>query len=176
MTKQRQIIRLSIIIISAIALFFGGRELYYFRSIQRYPLVVEMDWPTLVKEADVIIRGTVEKSIGTSRYTDDSDELTVATRWKINVTESIKGDAPTLLIVRTLGGRYGLTEFWAEDEATFTPGEEVLLYLDRDADGADYRVVGMFQGHFTVRGEKLIQQETGTKQPLKEVQNFTQVE
>jgi len=176
MTTQRQIIRISIIIIGAAVLFFGGRELYYFRSIERYPLMVEMDAQTLQKEADVVIRGTIERQIGTVRYTDATGELTVATRWQVNVAEFLEGHTSELIVVRTLGGRYGLTELWVEDEATFTSGESVTLYLDRDADSTEYRVVGMFQGHFTVDGDKLIQQETKKEQSLKDVKASIQAE
>lgn len=176
MTTQRQIIRISIIIIGAAVLFFGGRELYYFRSIERYPLMVEMDAQTLQKEADVVIRGTIEKQIGAIRYTDATGELTVATRWQVNVAESLKGYTSESIVVRTLGGRYGLTELWVEDEATFASGESVTLYLDRDADSTEYRVVGMFQGHFTVYGDKLIQQETKKEQSLKDIKASIQAE
>jgi len=176
MTKQRQIIRLSIIVIGSAVLFFGGRELYYLRSIERYPLMIEMDEQTLQKEADLIIRGTVETPIGTTRYIDTTGELTVATRWQVNVVESLKGDSSESIVVRTLGGRYGLTELWVEDEAAFVSGESVLLYLDRDVDSTEYRVAGMFQGHFIVDDDKLTQQETGKEQSLNDVKAGIQID
>ncbi|MFH2097398.1 MAG: hypothetical protein ABII24_02545 [bacterium] len=168
MTNQRKILRILIITVVTIGLSMGIRELFYFQSIHRSSLMVKMELPELIESSAVIVRGTVTDTIGTSRYYDDAGELVVGTRWKLVETESLKGDAPESLIVRTLGGRSGLTEMLVEDEVEFTPGETALVFLEIDPDSEDYRVVGNFQGHFTIQGDLAVQQETGEQKPLSE--------
>lgn len=171
MTHKKQILRLFILAALTVGLAFGGRELFYFQSIERHPLMVQVPLSQLIGDAELIVRGTVEKSIGTSRYRDQLGELTVGTRWKVTVVETMKGMAPDELIVRTLGGRYGLTELWVEDEVEFTPGEEAILFLERDPESSDFRVGALYQGHYTVQNDTAVQQESGTSIPIAEMQS-----
>ena len=169
MTNQRKILRILIIAVATIGLSLGIRELFYLQSIHRSSLMVKMELPELIESSAVIVKGTVTDSIGTSRYYDDAGELVVGTRWNLEVTESLKGNAPESLTVRTLGGRYGLTEMWVEDEVEFVPGETTLVFLEIDPDSEDYRVIGNFQGHFTIQGDLAIQQESNESTPLAEL-------
>ena len=170
MTRQRQIIRLFIIGVATIGLAFGVRELYYFRSMQVSRVMAKVELPELIQNSPLIVKGTVEKSIGTARYSDPSGELVVGTRWQVTVNELLKGQAPDSIVVRTLGGRYGLTVMWMEDEVEFTDGETSILFLEPDPSGQDYRVVDMYQGHYRIQNDQVIQQESGETKLLSELE------
>jgi len=168
MTKQRQIVRLLIIIVAFVGVGFGARELYYFRSMERSSVMVKVKIPDLIHNSPLIVRGVVQQSIGTDRYHDPAGELVVGTRWRVDISESLKGNMSDSIIVRTLGGRYGLTVLWVEDEVVFSEGETVLLFLEPDPSGKDYRVVDNYQGHFTIQDDQAIQQESGERKSLSE--------
>lgn len=172
MTIRHKIIRWLIITVAILGLGLGARELYYFRTIRQANLMVEVELPELIQRAPLIIRGNVEKSIGTSRYSDPAGELVVGTRWRVTVNEILKGQAPDSIIVRTLGGRYGLTVMWMEDEVEFTDGEKSILFLEPDPSGQDYRVVDNYQGHYRIQGDQAIQQESNEAKSIDELRSL----
>ncbi|MFA5069675.1 MAG: hypothetical protein WC528_00080 [Patescibacteria group bacterium] len=150
MTAKKQVIRVVIIVVVLVAVFFGGRELYYAKHITRQSLMVKLTAEELVRDSNIIMQGTVTKSLGTKRYADENGEIMVSTRWQVKVDKQYKGENFGTVIVQTPGGRYGLTEVIVEDAAVLTPEEKVLLYLSQAEDEGEYRVVGELQGKFEV--------------------------
>lgn len=101
----------------------------------------------MVKAADVIIRGEVLRQA--SSYGDQGRIYTVT---EIKVLESLKGgDAPAIVLkVRQLGGTVdGISQHIAGN-ARLLEGEEVALFLRRDAEKQLHYVVGMAQGKYAI--------------------------
>ncbi len=175
MKPSTQLRRIAAIVAVAALLALGGRELYYARSITYSPLLAHLSDAQLSKEASLVVTGTVERELGAVRLTDIAGELMVYTRWQIRPDRALKGQLPASLIVRTEGGRVGLTQVIAEDSVTLTKGEQVLLYLQPDTASSDLRVVGSLQGHFT-----LAQDPAGTlratRQSTNEARSLTDLE
>lgn len=66
----------------------------------------------------------------------------------IKVDKIVKGSTPAILVVRTMGGQVGDDLMFAEDEASFELGENVLLFLTRE--GTHYRITGWEYGKFSI--------------------------
>ncbi len=169
MTKRSPVIRFSIIIVVTVALAFFVRELFYFREVNMMILLAKVEQTELIQRSSIIVRGTVEKRAGTIRHWNDQGELGVDTRWKIQVSEVLKGNSTEEITVRSDGGRYLLTHISVEPTVQFSSGESVLLFLEPNPEG-DYRVVGSVQGHFTISGDQAVQQETDEARPLAELE------
>lgn len=150
MTTQKQILRIFIIVIVLAVIFFGGRELYYARHVTQRSLQIKLNGTALAKNSSAIITGTVEKSLGAKRFTDENGEIMVNTRWQIKVDKNFKGSLPASIVVQTPGGRYGLTEVIVEDAPQLATGDKVLLYLQPYDNTSDYQVTGQFQGRFSL--------------------------
>ncbi len=108
------------------------------------PLTVE----ELALQADAVVHGRVRK-IETRR----DPERRIHTRVELDVFDVWKGSGtgePWTVVVG--GGVLGEERVAAEGQATFSPGEEVVLYLVRNPAG-EWVVVGMAQGKFRVLGE-----------------------
>lgn len=150
-------------------------ELPHAKRYTQHGLVERVDVPTMTKDADLAVIGVVKKRLGTTRQTDATGEDMVYTRWLIQPDRTIKGRASASVIVRTMGGRYGLTVVDVEDQPTFEVGEKVMLFLQSYPGwSSDYRVVGEFQGKFTLNGSgtgaKAVQAETDKQYSLGELE------
>ena len=69
---------------------------------------------------------------------------TIQTETKLAISRSWRGPKDGTLVVRTAGGRANGMTLIARGEASFTPGQQVLVFLYRSGDA--WRPVGMFQG------------------------------
>jgi hypothetical protein len=105
---------------------------------------VAADLTTLSQGADAIVRATVKESH--ARKTQDG--MRIITDTTLTVSESLKGDAKTEVIVMQPGGVVGEIGQRVEGAATFKPGEEVVLFLEKKGDR--FSVLGMSQGKFTL--------------------------
>jgi hypothetical protein len=71
---------------------------------------------------------------------------------QFEVVENLKGNAPRLLAVRTLGGRVGHVHSFVEGAPAFRAGEEAFLFLvARRPDS--FGVLGWAQGTFRIRAD-----------------------
>ena len=107
--------------------------------------LLAMDVPSLAKGADAIVRGSVASS--NSHWT--GDHLRIVTEVEIEVAEVLKGGVPKRLTVVQPGGVVGDIGQKVSGLASFTVGEEVVLFLERRA-GDTFLVSGMAQGKFRV--------------------------
>ncbi|MFT3836717.1 MAG: hypothetical protein QM723_06950 [Myxococcaceae bacterium] len=107
---------------------------------------VAADLSTLSQGADAIVHAKVIESH--ARRTQDG--MRIITDTTLQVTESLKGDAKpeTQVIVMQPGGVVGEIGQRVEGAATFKPGEEVVLFLEKRGDR--FTMVGMSQGKFTI--------------------------
>ena len=100
----------------------------------------------LATAAETVVRARCLS--GESRW--EGGEIWTFTQFE--AVESLKGNVPRLLTVRTLGGRVGHLQSIVEGAPAFHAGEEVFLFLGaRRADS--FSVLGWAQGTFRIRSE-----------------------
>jgi hypothetical protein len=97
----------------------------------------------LARTSDAVVRGTVERQasrmVGKRIVTDV--EIRIAAVWR--------GTAPKRVKVTVPGGVVGDLGQRVDGMASFTPGEEVVVFVGRSSDGR-WRVNGAAQGKFKV--------------------------
>jgi len=163
---KKIIIRLSIITLVGVIALLAILELPHAGRSTSHGIVAKMELPDLTREADEILIGKVIKKINTFRETGVDGQEMVYTRWLIEPTKKLKGQGQQPIIVRVMGGRYGLTIVEAEDAPSFSVGEKVLVFLSPLPDTTnEYWIRGEFQGKFKIdkssdNVETAIQQES----------------
>jgi hypothetical protein len=108
--------------------------------------MLRADLPELAQTSDAIVHGTVRRV--ESRWSGDGRRI--ITDVEIQVTEALKGQAGGTVLVTQPGGRVGDIGQRVSGLATFTPGEEVVVFLERRGKQA-FRVSGMVQGKYQVQ-------------------------
>ncbi len=103
------------------------------------------DLAALTESSDAVVHGTVTKS--ESRWTGDHKRI-VTDVW-IDVAEFFKGSGGRTVIVQQPGGEMDGIGQKVSGLASFSTGEEVVLFLERQG-SEKYRVAGMAQGKFRV--------------------------
>lgn len=108
--------------------------------------MIALDVPTLSRQASLIVTGRVTRV--ESRMT--ADQSRIVTDIDIEVAETLKGEfRKTLTLVQT-GGTVGDRSQKMHGLATFTQGEEVLLFLEPRG-SQRFATVGMAQGKFLIQ-------------------------
>ena len=108
--------------------------------------LLAVDVAQLSQSAELIVVGTVRSS--TARFTLDGRRIVTDTQ--IDVREVLKGKPEgTKVVVMQAGGIVGAVGQRVEGTATFTVGEEVLVFLDRSG-ATRFEVTGMVQGKFRI--------------------------
>ncbi len=108
--------------------------------------MLRVDLPELSRTADAVIHGTVRRV--ESRWSGDGRRI--LTDVEIQVTESLKGEPGSTVLVTQPGGRVGDIGQRVSGLASFTPGEEVVVFLEKRGPQA-FRVSGMAQGKYQVQ-------------------------
>lgn len=108
--------------------------------------MLRMDLTGLAQAADTVVHGTVRRM--ESRWS--GDHRRIVTDVEIEVTETLKGQASSTVLVVQPGGRVGDIGQIVHGLASFAPGEEVVVFLERHGANA-FRVTGMAQGKYQVR-------------------------
>jgi hypothetical protein len=107
--------------------------------------MLRADLPQLAQSADAIVHGTVRRM--ESRWSGDGRRI--VTDVEIEVSETLKGQTGKTVLVTQPGGRVGDIGQVVSGLASFTPGEEVVLFLERHG-AQSFRVAGMAQGKYRV--------------------------
>ncbi len=102
----------------------------------------------LVRDATAIVEGRV---LSTSSFWNETGQV-IVTEAVFQVEEKLLGDAPSILVVRTFGGRVGNFVVEASGFPTFQKGERQLLFLESDEGGRN-RVLGYQQGQFRIESD-----------------------
>ncbi len=102
--------------------------------------------PELTRKADAVVRGTVRRV--ESRWSADGRRI--VTDVEIQVAETLKGAPGSTVLVTQPGGRVGDIGQRVSGLASFAPGEEVVVVLQRRGKAA-FSVRGMAQGKFQVQ-------------------------
>jgi hypothetical protein len=108
--------------------------------------LLRADLPELAQAAETVIHGTVRRV--ESRWSGDGRRI--VTDVEIEVTEALKGQPGATVLVTQPGGRVGDIGQLVHGLASFTAGEEVVLFLERRGPRA-FRVAGMAQGKYRVQ-------------------------
>jgi hypothetical protein len=119
--------------------------------------LLRMSLAQMAQAADTIVR---VKCIATASRWDAGAIWTFA---EMDVVEPLKGSPPAHLVVRLPGGRVGHLVTVVEDAPQLATGEEKILFLERNPDGA-YAVTGWVEGAFRIRkntdGEEIVTQDS----------------
>lgn len=99
----------------------------------------------LGQQSSLVVRGKV---VSVDSYWND-DHSKIFTRTRVGVDETYKGvDEPTVDIIQ-LGGVVDNVRVTVHGALQWTPGEEVLLFAERQTTG-NFRVTGFSQGKFQI--------------------------
>ena len=99
----------------------------------------------LGRESVLVVQGRVT---GVKSYWNETGSK-IFTEAQVAVDESYKGEKPGTVRVLQLGGVVGHVKMTVAGSLAWTPGEEVLLFLEPSSAGA-YPVSGFSQGKFNV--------------------------
>jgi hypothetical protein len=99
----------------------------------------------LVRDSAAVIQGEVLK---VSSFWEPTGRM-VVTEALVRVEDKLFGNAPSVVVVRTFGGRVGDFVVEAHGFPRFQLHEKVLLYLEPERDGAS-KVTGYQQGQFRI--------------------------
>jgi hypothetical protein len=116
--------------------------------VARATVLVDTPLPDLVREADVIVRGTV---LRTGRVTEVRQG--VAEPWTVTtlrVTHWLKGQGGATVRISELGAVWQGGGHWIDGTPRYAPGDEVVVLLRDDGEG-HLRTLSMVLGRFEVR-------------------------
>lgn len=108
--------------------------------------LLRTDVAELSSTSDTIVQGTVRRV--QSRWS--GDRRRIVTDVEIQVTDTLKGQPGGTVVVTQPGGRVGDIGQVVHGLASFSPGEEVVVFLDKRG-ASSFQVSGMAQGKFQVR-------------------------
>ncbi|XXF75806.1 hypothetical protein P2318_22445 [Myxococcaceae bacterium GXIMD 01537] len=108
--------------------------------------MLRVDLAGLSASSDAVVHGTVRRV--ESQWSGDGRRI--FTDVEIEVHEALKGQPGATVVVTQPGGQVGDIGQVVHGLASFTPGEEVVVFLGR-VGGDGYHVSGMSQGKFEVR-------------------------
>lgn len=109
--------------------------------------MVALDVDALTRSSDAVVRGKVVSV--KAKWT--SDHLRIVTETVIEVSESWKGAPTKLITVTQPGGEVDDIGQHVEGIASFSPTEEVVLFLEARGQGGErFTVAGLAQGRFHV--------------------------
>jgi hypothetical protein len=145
----------------ALALLWAALALFVFSAASAQALSIRVSLADLGERSQAIVRGRVER-IESAYAADGQIESTVYVR----VGRAVRGllVAGSTLPVRISGGTVDGLSMGSSEEAHFTVGEDVFLFLARE-EGA-HRVAAGKQGKFGVVGDRAVNQAWGLAFPL----------
>jgi hypothetical protein len=108
--------------------------------------LLRTDVAELSSASDTIVQGTVRRV--QSRWSGDGRRI--VTDVEIEVTDTLKGQPGGTVLVTQPGGKVGDIGQVVHGLATFSPGEEVIVFLEKRGK-VSFQVSSMAQGKFQVR-------------------------
>jgi hypothetical protein len=113
-------------------------------------VMVEVPLEDLIRQADVIVRGTVTSSA--VRLEMREGTLEPQTLTTLRVTEWIAGSGGETVQLRELGGEWQGGGVRYDGTPEYRIGEEVVVFLERRPEAPhDLRTLAMVQGKFSIR-------------------------
>lgn len=111
-------------------------------------VLVEMPLEDMVRDADAIVHGVVERT-GTQMLVS-ADAFEPNTVSVIRVRSWLKGEGGSTVRIREIGGVWQGGGLRIDGTPRYAPGEEVIVFLERRPEDGSYRTYGMVQGKFVV--------------------------
>jgi hypothetical protein len=108
--------------------------------------MLKVDVAELSRQADAIVHGTVRRV--ESRWSGDGRRI--LTDIEVEVVQALKGQPGPRVLITQPGGKVGNIGQVVSGQASFAPGEEVVLFLERRGPQA-FRVSAMAQGKYRVQ-------------------------
>ncbi len=125
-----------------------GTFLFAFPALST--VVEHMTMERLSQVATLVVLGEV--STVEARWNRDNTKI--YTHINLAPRETLKGDGRlTDVHIKQIGGTVGETAAELPGSPVFSPGEQVLLFLEDRKDGDGYIVIGLFQGKYKVVNE-----------------------
>ncbi len=129
-------------------------------------LIVKMTLEEMAVASDIVVVGTVRSATGFW----NAARTHILTRVVVDVEEAAKGSAPPVIEVVELGGTLDGITVWIPGTPQFQPGEQAVLFLNRDPGDGEWKVSGFAQGKFRifqdqVTGQRLVRHA----EPLRQV-------
>jgi hypothetical protein len=109
----------------------------------------------LVKKSDSIIVGRVAES----KTFWSKDHKVILTTWRLEVAETIKGQASRSMHVTTIGGTIGNLTLHVAGMPVFEEGEDAVVFVEHL--GEFSTVVGLGQGKFAVKNDEVANTPSG---------------
>ena len=110
---------------------------------------LKMTQKDLVRDSAAVVQGHVLK---VSSFWDATGRIVVSEA-QVRVESKIFGEAPSVVVVRTFGGKVGNFVVEADGFPKFQVNDHLLLFLEPEQDGVT-RVAGYQQGQFRVVQDK----------------------
>src|SRR6185369_15494171 len=107
---------------------------------------VQLPFDTVARDSALIVRGTLGP---VSSAWDDSHEV-IYSYATLRVARYMAGSGPRVLMVREVGGTVGDYTQEAIGFPSLREGQEVVLFLSRWDDSADWRIEAYNQGKYRV--------------------------
>ncbi|MHA7632363.1 hypothetical protein [Corallococcus sp. M7] len=108
--------------------------------------MLRTDLPQMAQTSDAVVQGVVRRV--QSRWS--GDKRRIVTDVEIQVTEALKGQTGGTVIVTQPGGRVGDIGQVVGGLASFSEGEEVVVFLEKRGASA-FQLSGMAQGKYQVK-------------------------
>jgi hypothetical protein len=107
---------------------------------------VKMNMRELLAESAAVVQGEV---LSVNSFWNETG-MVIVTEALVRVEETVIGDAPTVVRVRTFGGTVGGFTIEAHGFPEFRAGERLLLFVGDEEDGGFARVAGYRQGQYRI--------------------------
>jgi len=108
--------------------------------------LIQMDTRALTRSATMVVIGDIISQ------TPRASDVGIVTDSVVRVVETLRGSAPSTVVVTARGGRVGNTIAFAHDGPALRTGARVLLFLVNQP-GSELGVVGGFQGAYEFSGD-----------------------
>ncbi|NOY90913.1 MAG: hypothetical protein GXP55_06840 [Deltaproteobacteria bacterium] len=139
---------LSAVVLGTLALIFTAAMLIQAEPA-RATVMVEVSLDDMARDADAIVRGTITRT--GVRLEFEAGRLEPYSSSELRVSEWLAGGTGDRLVIRERGGEWQGGGHWIDGTPQYRVGEEVIVFLQRDADQPGrYRTYAMAQGKFVV--------------------------
>jgi hypothetical protein len=120
-------------------------------SLAHATVVVPLSLADQVAQADLVVRARV----GSMQSAFVPERGAILTWTELSVSETLKGQAPSTLVLRQMGGTADGQTMLVPGDAHLATGDDVILFLRRDPGGTDnVLLVGMAQSAWYVHGQQ----------------------